>query len=367
MYPRASEHATMTGRERVARMFDREDHDRVPRHDTYWRETIARWQGEGLGGDANTALEVLGTDFHGVAGSWPCPFPGLNETVAEDTETRTSIDSWGATVRHWKHRSGTPEHIAFGCDSPEAWRTRYKPAYDELALTPDPQAVRQTLKDGRDQGRWCYLTALESFESTRRLMGDVIALSAMAEDPEWFLDVTTTYTDAVIRGLDAILDTGVEPDGLWIYGDMAYNHATMCSPAMYRQLVWPDHKRLADWGHAHDLKVIFHTDGNVNAVVDLYIEAGFDCLQPLESKAGMDVRRLCPSLGDRLAFFGNIDVMVMATNDPEKLEHEVETKLEAGMATRGYAYHSDHSVPPTVSWATYQHLVELLDRCGRYT
>ena len=101
-------------------------------------------------------------------------------------------------------------------------------------------------------------------------------------------------------------------------------------------------------------------------MIDLYLEAGFDCLQPLEAKAGMDVRKLCPAYGDRLAFFGNIDVMAMATNDLSKIEAEIESKFAAGKAMRGYAYHSDHSVPPQVSWATYQQIIELVDRYGRY-
>jgi len=36
------------------------------------------------------------------------------------------------------------------------------------------------------------------------------------------------------------------------------------------------------------------------------------------------------------------------------------------MATKGYVYHSDHSVPPQVSWATYQWIMELLEKYGRY-
>jgi hypothetical protein len=36
------------------------------------------------------------------------------------------------------------------------------------------------------------------------------------------------------------------------------------------------------------------------------------------------------------------------------------------MATRGYIYHSDHSIPPQVSWKTCEHIISLLDRHGRY-
>ncbi|NUN93616.1 MAG: hypothetical protein HUU04_07530 [Verrucomicrobiae bacterium] len=197
-------------------------------------------------------------------------------------------------------------------------------------------------------------------------MGDAITMVAMAEDPEWVRDVSETFTTVLLRNLDAVMATGIEPDGLWIYGDMAFNHATFCSPRMYRELIWPDHKRLADWAHAHRMKMIFHTDGNVNAVLDLYADAGFDALQPLEAKARMDLRTLGPKYGDRLTFFGNVNVMVLMTNDRAKIEAEVRAKLAAGMATKSYLYHSDHSVPPQVSWETYQFLIRVLDQYGRY-
>src|SRR6185295_13511384 len=111
---------------------------------------------------------------------------------------------------------------------------------------------------------------------------------------------------------------------------------------------------------------IFHTDGDVRGVLDLYIAAGCDCLQPLEAKASMDIRTLCPRYGDRLAMFGNIDVMKMATNQLDLIEEEIRNKFAAGMATKGYAYHSDHSVPPQVSWETYQKIMQFVNRYGWY-
>jgi uroporphyrinogen decarboxylase len=147
---------------------------------------------------------------------------------------------------------------------------------------------------------------------------------------------------------------------------MAFNSSTMCSPQMYKELFWPDHKRLADWAHAHGMKLIYHTDGDVNRVMDLYIAAGFDCLQPLEVKASMDIRKLSPRYGKDLTFFGNVDVMKMITNDLAVIEEEISQKLGAGKSTHGYIYHSDHSVPPQVSWATYQAIIEMLNKYGAY-
>jgi len=355
-----------TGRERVARMFERQDHDRVPRHESFWPETITRWQDEGLNGGEQAVLDLLDTDFQGLCWIWPQCFPGRETTVNSDADTRIVRDGQGKLVRYWRNKSGTPEHLGFDCDSREKWEQVYQPALLNSGLQVDPEAVKRNYQLGREHGRWCHLTGVESFEETRSLMGDEITLMAMVEEPGWVRDVSMIFTDQVLRNLDATMATGIQPDGLFIYGDMAFKSATMCSPRMYKELFWPDHKRLADWAHSHNMKLIYHTDGDVNGVMDLYIEAGFDCLQPLEVKASMDIRNLCPKYGDRMAFFGNVDVMKMITNDMGIIEQEVRQKLAAGKATRGYVYHSDHSVPPQVSWATYQGIIALLDKYGAY-
>ena len=344
----------------------RRDHDRVPRYESFWPETITRWQGEGLNGDAQTVLDLLGSDFALLNWCWPMPFPGQNRIISQDDETKLIVDGQGKTARFWKHRSGTPEHIAFGCDSREAWEKTFKPALLKNAMQTPMDEVKRNYRCGRAAQRWCFLAGIEPFEETRSLMGDEISLIAMCEDPEWIIDVARTITDIVLQNYHAILDEGIQPDGLWTYGDMAYNHATMCSPAMYRELVWPQHKRLCDWAHANNMHFIFHTDGDIRGVLDLYIAAGFDCIQPLEAKASMDIRELCPRYGRKLAMFGNIDAMKMSTNDLEVIEEEIRTKFAAGMGTRGYAYHSDHSVPPQVTWETYRGVIALVDRYGWY-
>jgi uroporphyrinogen decarboxylase len=357
---------TMTSRERVNRMFARKDQDRIPRADSYWSETITRWQGEGFSGDWHTLMDLLGGDFEGLCWCWPQAFPGQETVLSEDAETKVIRECNGRIARYWKHKSGTPEHLGFECDSRDVWDQRFKPSLLKNWQQVDPTEIATKFKEVQPNRRWTYLAGVETFEETRQLLGDEVTLMAMVEDPEWVIDISRTFTDVVLRNFEAILATGIQPDGMWIYGDMAFKTATMCSPAMYRELIWPDHKRMADWAHAHGMKFIFHTDGDVNGVMDLYIAAGFDCLQPLEAKASMDIRNLCPRYGDRMAFFGNCDVMQMMTNDLDRIEDEIRQKLTAGKATKGYVYHSDHSVPPQVSWETYQAIMRFVDKHGSY-
>ncbi len=357
---------TMTGRERMNRMLERREQDRIPRHETFWPETLDRWQSEGLTGGEMAALEILDGDIRSLCWSEPKPFPGRCEMIAEDADTVVSIGCYGETQRRWKNRSGTPEHIAFGCTSREQWETVYLPKMIKAGSAIDPDLARRDYRRAFETGKWSFMCGLDPFEGSRKVMGDEITMMAMVEDPQWIRHFSQHYTSLVLQDFQTVLDMDIQPDGIWLYGDMAYNHATMCSPQMYKTLIWPDHKRIADFAHENGMKMIFHTDGNVNNVIDLYIEAGFDCLQPLEAKANLDIRRLCPKYGEQLSFFGNIDIMVMMTNDREKIEEEIRSKLAAGMATQGYAYHSDHSVPPQVSWETFLFIIELLGRYGNY-
>ncbi len=353
----------MTGQERVKRMFARQEQDSLPRMESFWEDTLTRFKDEGLWGDPN---DLLGSDFRGLCWSSPFPYPGQNITIAEDEETITTRDEWGQVNRSWKHRTGTPEHLRFPCMEKEDWENEVKPRLLANGPSVNLQDAKRSLAIGRRRGQWCHLTGLETFEITRHLLGDELTMIAMLEDPEYLVDVSRTVTDLVLRDFDYLWENCGPADGVWIYGDMAFRSGVICGPPLYRELIWPDHKRMADWAHDHGIPFIFHTDGDVNSVIEDYIKAGFDCLQPLEAKAGMDVRHLCPTYGKDLSFFGNCDVMIYATGDRERIEEEIRSKCEVGKATLGYVYHSDHSIPPSVSLETFEFIVDCVDRYGNY-
>ncbi len=356
--------AEMTSVERVNAFLDRRDQDRIPRADGYWRETIERWKSEGMAEGEHETL--LRRDFAHAGWSWPVPYPGRREVLEEDDETVVILDRMGNTQRWWKNRSGTQEHIAFGCDSAESWHEIYKPALLAENPSADITKIREKYRQAREAGLWISYAGIESFEAMRQLVGDECLLMAMAAEPEWVRDMSRTYTDLILADYEQWVEAGCEPDGVWVYGDVGYNPQPFFSPATYRETIWADHARLAKWAHDRGGRFVYHTDGNVQPLIPLFLEAGFDAIQPMEAKAGMDVRKLSPACGDRLSFFGNIDMTIAITNDPAKIEAEVISKLAAGMERKGYAYHSDHSVPPQVSWESYKQILRLVDEYGVY-
>ena len=73
------------------------------------------------------------------------------------------------------------------------------------------------------------------------------------------------------------------------------------SPTMYKEIVQPGHKKLFDYAHSMGCKVIVHSCGYVEPLLPGMIEAGMDCLQAMEVKAGMDLPTLYSRFGDKIA------------------------------------------------------------------
>lgn len=374
----------MTSRERVAAALARRTPDRVPVYDKFWFETERAWR-EQLGcplvfhadrsrfdwdatspeSQPTTLWEVFDMDITEVA--WPDYRLRLVEPeVLEETEEWVlQRDGNEAVLRWWKHHMGTPEHVGFGIDSPEKW------AQAKPLLTAGRERVRwdefwPLYHRARAADRFiCYCT-VEPIEMVKDVLGHERLLRAMIKQPEWVHDVFDTYTRVAIEMFELVEAEGMRCDGAFVYGDMAYSTGPFMSPRHYREFLQPCHRRLFDAFHRRGMPVIFHSDGDIRLVLDDLLDAGVDAINPLEAKAGMDVRELAPRYGDRLAFVGNIDVRVLATNDRERIRTELESKLAAAMPYRGYIYHSDHSVPPGVTLETYQWLLEEVRRLGRY-
>jgi len=374
----------MTPRERVARTLARQQPDRVPIYDKFWFEVEREWR-EQLGcpyvfhtersdfdwgatspeTQSTTLWEIFDMDITEVA--WPDFRIRLvpAETIAETDEWITQRDGNECTLRWWRHKMGTPEHIGFGIDTPEKW-AQVKPL-----LTASPARVRwhefwPLYRRARQAGRYVCFCTVEVFEMIKDVLGHELMLRNMLRRPEWIHDIFETYTRLALDMFALVEAEGMTCDGAFVYGDMAYNTGPFMSPTHYREFLKPYLKQMCDVFHRRGMPVIFHSDGDIRPVIEDLLDAGVDALNPLEAKAGLDVRELAPQYGDRVGFVGNIDVRILMTNDRERVREEVRSKLAAVMPYRGFICHSDHSVPPGVKLETYQFLLDEIRRVGSY-
>jgi hypothetical protein len=104
--------ATLTSRERFIRMLSGS-------RTIAFRASIssgARRSPRGAQGmDEQDLGERFGHDVQMVGYLAPAPYPGRREVIAETDQTQDIINAYGETVRYWKGRTGTPEHLAVEC------------------------------------------------------------------------------------------------------------------------------------------------------------------------------------------------------------------------------------------------------------
>jgi len=352
----------MTPRQRLQAAIKRQPTDRTPRHEHFWPETVDAWIEQGL--PAGTEL----ADLDDVARSDMRGIPGydrtlrLEEAVLEETdEYRVIRDGNGASKKFWKKHSGVPEFRGeFAVQTRQQWDSYKDRLLDPTGRMDVAEQVRMS-RELRDTGYFVYWGVVGFWESVRDILGPATLLLNVAAEPGWIREMIEHFEAQFLAMYEQLRSAGAYMDGLFIYDDLAYRNAMFMSPASYREIIWPSHCRAFGRVHEDNLPVIFHSCGRVEQVIDLLIEAGVDCLQPLEAKAGMNLAELKDRYGDRLAFMGNVDVMVLRTNDKDAIGREVMSKLQTGSQGGGYVFHSDHSIPPEITLETYRFCQELVD------
>jgi uroporphyrinogen decarboxylase len=353
----------MNARERVRNIINREVVDRIAIFDSFWIETREDFHTQGV--PRETTLEEYFEFDIGMIWfeqSFLLPRKIQNET----DQYRIVSDDWGMLNKELLHEQTTPGLIGFTVENQESWEQDYKSL---LVYQPD-RIEWETFSDRywaiRAKNRYAVLSMLDPFECTWHKVGPDKQLEMMVLNPDWLLDMYESDTALIEAAWQDMWEKGIQPDALWLYGDIAYNAGMMFSPRHYRKLLLPFHARLCDLAHSYGAQVIYHTDGNVAKAVPLLIEAGMDCLHPMEVKAGMDVRALKKTYGNQIAFMGNIDARLFQRNDIAGLEAEIRAKIPLAMEGSGYIYHSDHSIPPGTTFETYKFGLNLIRELGTY-
>lgn len=359
----------MNGRERVSAILKKQVPDKMGLFDHLWPETIRDyWSKEGY--PENTEPQtyfnwdmVFCANFFNTE-----PFFDRVEIVEETDQWRITKNGRGATLKLWKNHSGTPEHVGFEVTTPEIWKPYREQllSIDERRLG-DVNDILAKMKIARSQGRFALIGNLFIFELLRATLGDENFLPALMLEPEWIKDFCKVYTDFFIRHYQLLFDKIGLPDGFFLYEDFGYSNGLFCSPDCLRELIMPYEKQFVNFLKDHKLPVLLHTCGNINKAMPLIIDAGFDCLQPMEAKAGMNVVALAKTYGSKISYMGNIDVTVLNTNDRALIKDEIVTKMNALKQMRiPYVFHSDHSIPPTVKLDTYKYMLELYQAHSKY-
>lgn len=359
----------LTSIERVKAFLNRKPHDRIPTYEHWWDDTLTQWA------DRSWITEDTDLDEyfdHDIKEQWylntMADLDFVPKIITEDEDTYTTLNGNGATLRHHKHHDTTPEHIDFTVKSRAEWEELIKPklvgAIDHRRINYD--AYRKNKRIAAANDRFFCASCINVFESMHPVCGHEYMLMGMALDPDWVKDMANTYADLIIHTSEELFAKEGVPDGMWFYEDMGFKGRPFMSPAMYKEIIQPAHKKTIDYYKSLGLPVIMHSCGYVEPLIPGMIEAGIDCLQVIEVKAGMDLLKLIDQFGEKLSFMGGMDVRKLYTNDETEIERELIAKLPTAMKHNGYALHSDHSIPNTVDITSYEYFLQRGRELGKY-
>ncbi|NQU96662.1 MAG: methyltransferase [Chloroflexi bacterium] len=145
--------------------------------------------------------------------------------------------------------------------------------------------------------------------------------------------------DAVLDNVDVVMVSGT---------DFGTQRGPFLSLEMYRELFKPFHRRVNDWIHEHtSWKTFIHSCGGVEPLIDDFIDAGFDILNPVQASAeGMGPAALKSKYGDRIAFWGGgVDTQkTLPFGTPDEVRQEVRERIRTFSPGGGYVFNAVHNV-----------------------
>ncbi|UCB44514.1 MAG: hypothetical protein JSV25_09845 [Spirochaetota bacterium] len=270
------------------------------------------------------------------------------------------IDEWNIT---WK--AGSPGLHPYVVDHPikeEKDLDSFKP--------PDPDAdyrmdtLRQAVKLFKGEKAIVFLSN-ETFFYGFFLRGLDNLLMDYVLNPEFVHRLSRTIIENKKRIFERAIETGA--DVLMTGDDYAYKNAPIMSPECFKKFVLPYLQENINVARKHNIPIIKHTDGNIWSIIDMIIDTGIDCLNPLEPNADMDIGKVKEKYGKRIALMGNIDCgELLSRGKPEEVVEAVKETIAKAAPGGGYILSSSNSIHPAVNPQNYKTMLEACRRFGQY-
>jgi len=364
---------------RMRKTLNHQEPDRVPISDFFWGRFIARWRKDlDLPDDANP--------YYYYDLDWIVTVPNMDpfiqsfETLKENSEEVIVKTGFGAILRK-KFTAPMPEFVAFETDAIEKLEAlEFDDPYDKRRCFEAGDNQIAGVGDGfeRNSPPWIetvkslwpdfpvFGSIIECNECLTRLIGPENNMFWIGMYPERMGKVINRIGQFYLECAKAEIEAAQDLlDGFVIWGDVAYKNDMFFSPDYWRRYFKPWVKAIVDYAHTKGLMVLYHGCGNINKILDDYIEIGIEALNPLEAKADLDSVKLRRKYGHRLGICGNSNIKIWEAGDRKLIRKEILRKLNAAKGG-GYIFQSDHSVSSDVSGHTYDYIVNLIREFGQY-
>lgn len=300
----------MTGEERINRLFNRQETDRVG----FWK-----------GNPHEESTRIY------------CAHYGIPED--KDLLSATMLDdlNWHPAEEAWKHPEGKPIFDVLGGHERKslnqagifAQTTDLKEV--DAYNWPDSKhfdwkVYEKTISKVKNNHQ-AFFGGLWSpfFHNVCDFFGMENYFCKMYTDPAIVEAVTERIVDFYIEANRKCFDQFASHIDVFFLGnDFGSQNDLLISPDMFKRFVLPGFKRLIDLAKSYDLKVMLHSCGAIYRAIPYLIDAGVDGLHPLQAKAkGMDAQHLSAFKED-IIFLGGIDTQqLLPFGKPDEIKKEV--------------------------------------------
>jgi hypothetical protein len=325
--------------------------DRVPM-DIFWprAETIASLKRHFQTDNEEEIKRRLGIDFRWMAiparypefvrrtnGRLEGDAPGAGEDYVF-RDKRTFEDAWGVVRR-------------VGDDGKYVeWRDGPLAGHEDLAGWAPPSVVYPTARELACRiaqfGEFVTVAMIDfPFKMARNLCGMEHIFVLMADNPRFVHELYDRFY--AFQEQEALLAARAGFDVLAVAGDIASHRGMMFSPVMFKEFDVPRFTSLIRKVKAAnpEIKVLYHSDGNLEAVIPMLIECGIDILNPVQS-ACMDPAEIKRRYGDRLAFHGTISVQdTIPYGSVQDVRDEVFKRIRTVGYNGGLVVSPENSIP----------------------
>ncbi len=352
----------LSHRERFLRTFEFKSVDRVPNYEFgYWKETIDRWHMEGLPIEVQSDKDVelyLGLEglesieYLPIAiGIWPNP-PSI--TLRREDDKEVVADGLGGIFVKKVYTSTIPHYIRYPIRSREDWK-RIKPFFDPKTPGRIPLNWNDIIEEYGNRDCPVRISVGSLYGWLRNLMGVERISIAFYKEPDWIEEMMDTIIDLTISILRIVLKD-IKVYWAWFWEDMAYSKGPLLSPKLFERFMVPRYKRITEILHEYGVKiVVVDCDGNIDALVPGWLEAGVNCMFPLEARY-VDPYKLREKFGKRILLMGGVDKRALIVGG-SAIDRELE-RLTPLLEEGGYIPTVDHRVPPDVSYQNYLHYMK---------
>jgi uroporphyrinogen decarboxylase len=307
----------MKPRERVFAALEHREPDRVPRFEIWIDDDMVDELGQN---DLQSAHVNLGLDCVMIPSQYPV---GSNAW-------KDGVDEWG---RVWKNGFYTD-----GVVDTETDLRRYSPPLNYVEECFDRNRVKEVMERYPDHC-FIYGSHIGPFTAGYMAMGFERFFVRLVDNPSFVHKLLQDRTEWCIAMYRKAISLGID---VAVLGDDAgHKEGPMISPRMWRELILPYHRRIVE---ELDVPVIWHSDGAIESLLPMAIEAGFVGVHALEPTAGIDLGKVKREFGRDLVLVGNVDLTVLCNPDLDAVREEVARCIEQGAAGGGYMIASCNSI-----------------------